>query len=111
MESGGADAEAEGFRGGREGEEAVGGCDAAERVVLDEEVAVDVEMVGEFGKVGRGGNEQARFDHAADHRFEASGASGLEGVISGGDAAGLDEFDIDAMKALLAAPEVGGVMI
>src|SRR6266850_4687705 len=105
------DAEAKFFGCGDEGEEAVGVGDAEVWVVGAEDVAVEVEVIAEFGEVGGGADEDAGLNHAADHGFEAGFARGLQGFEAAADAGGLDEFDVDAMKAFGGFGDVFGEMI
>ena len=105
------DAEAEFFWRGGEGEKAVGVGDAEVRVVRAEDVAVHVEVIAKFGEVSGGADEDAGFDHAADHGFEAGFARGQEGFEAAADTGGFDEFDVDAVKAFGGFGDVFGEVI
>ena len=99
------------FRRGGEGEKAVGVGDAEVRVVGAKDVTVDVEVIAKFGEVSGGADEDAGFNHAADHGFQAGLARGLKGFEATADAGGLDEFDIDAVKAVGGFGDVFGEVI
>jgi len=105
------DAEAEFFGRGGEGEEAVGVGDAEVRVVGAKDVAVHIEVIAEFGEVRGGADEDAGFNHAADHGLEAGFARGLKGFEAATDAGSLDEFHVDAMKAFGGFGDVLGEVI
>jgi hypothetical protein len=87
------------FWRGSERKQAIGVRDAEVGIVGAEDVAVDIQIIAEFCEMRGSADQDAGFDHAADHRFEASFAGGLEGFEAAADAAGLDELDIDAVKA------------
>src|SRR3954468_23206968 len=59
------------------------------RVIRDQDVSIDIKKIGEIGEVSGGGYQDAGFDHASDHGFEASLAGGLQRIVSAADAAGL----------------------
>ena len=82
--------------------------DALVGVVGDEEVAVEIDPVGEGGEVEGGGDGEGGFDHTAEHDFEVV----VAGDVGHGDgfeeAAGFHEFDVDAVAFAGEGGDVGG---
>src|SRR5919202_5727150 len=86
---------------------AVGELDARPRVLAQEEVAVEVDVVHQARDVRAGGDAEARLDHAAEHHTEAERAGGMHHADRFADAARLCELDVDAVCALRAGGDVG----
>ena len=76
----------------------------------DQEVAVEVDVVAEARHLCRGGDAETGLDHAAEHHPEPERARRVRHSHRLADAAGLRQLDVDAVRAVGAARDVGQVM-
>src|SRR5579872_2581600 len=81
-------------------------CEARPRVVGEEQVAVEVDVVAERRHVRAGGDAEAGLDHAAEHDAEPERAGRVRHAHALADAAGLRELDVDAVRARRALGDV-----
>ena len=81
--------------------------DARPRVVRDEDVAVEVDVVEERRDVRAGGDAEAGLDHAAEHAAEPERARRVHHAHRLAHAARLRELHVDAVRALGARGDVG----
>ena len=77
-------------------------------IVRDEQIAVDVQIISQLRQMRASGNEEAGFDHAADHRFQTGFARGLQRFTSSADAASLHQFHVHGVITLPTAVQVFG---
>ena len=80
---------------------------AGERVVRREERAVEIGPVHQRAQVRRGGREDLRLDHAAQHDLQAHRARGVDHLQRTANPAALDELHVDAVDA----PEQRGQIV
>src|SRR5437763_6019885 len=80
--------------------DAVDEIDAWPRIVGEQEIAVEVDVVHQACDLRAGGDPQARLDHAAEHQPEVERACGVRHPHRFADAAGLRELDVDAVRAV-----------
>ena len=80
---------------------------ARPRVVRDEDVPVEVDVVEERGDVRAGRDAEAGLDHAAEHAAEPERARRVHHAHRFADAARLRELDVDAVRPLGAGGDVG----
>src|SRR6266508_644144 len=81
--------------------------DTRPRIVGDQDVAVEVDVVAERRHVRAGGDAEAGLDHAAEHDAEAERARRVRHAHALADAAGLRELDVDPVRAFRAGCDVG----
>src|ERR1043166_7165353 len=67
------------------------------RIIGNENIAVEIEIVTKLRELRRTADQDAGFDHATDHRLETRFARRAEGLKAGADAARFDQFNIDPM--------------
>ena len=77
------------------------------RVLGEQEVAVEVDVVAERRNDAAGSDADARLDHAAEHHAETERARGVRHPDRLADPARLRELDVDAVRDLGAARHVG----
>src|SRR3990170_2248153 len=74
--------------------------DPLPRVLGEEEVAVEIDVVAEARDLAGGGYTEARLDHAPQHDAEAERTSGGHHAHGLADAAALRELDVDSVRPL-----------
>src|SRR6185295_12341268 len=89
---------------------AVGECDAGPRVVGEQEVAVEVDVIHERGDVGAGGDAEAGLDHAAEHHAQSERPCRSDHPNRLADAARLRELDVDPVRTFGAGGDVAEVV-
>src|SRR5580765_4716177 len=94
-------------RGRRRKLDAVDERDARPRVVGEEQVAVEVDVVAERREVRAGGDAESRLDHAAEHHAESERARGVRHSDRLADPTRLVQLDVDPVRALGALGDVG----
>ena len=77
------------------------------RVVREQEVAVEVDVVEERRDLRARGDAQSRLDHAAEHAAEPERAGGVHHAHRLADPARFRELDVDPVRALGARGHVG----
>ena len=87
--------------------DAVDERDARPRVVREQEVAVEVDVVEERRDLRAGRDPEPRLDHAAEHAAEPERARGVHHPHRLADPARLRELDVDPVRALGARGDVG----
>ena len=80
--------------------DAVGERDARPRVVGDQQVPVEVDVVAERRDGAAGGDPEPRLDHAAEHDAEPERARGVRHPDRLADPARLRELDVDPVRDL-----------
>src|SRR5271157_4928805 len=73
---------------------------AMERVVRDQQVAVEIRVIDQRRKMRGGGDRHGTRDHAAEHRFHAEGLRDLDHTVGFQHAAALIELDVDAVEGI-----------
>src|SRR4051812_38020037 len=63
-------------------------------IIGDEEIAIDIEIVAELGEMRGGADENAGFNHAADHRLQTGFARSLQSFVSIADSSSFAELHI-----------------
>src|SRR3954470_16676390 len=86
--------------------DAVDERDARPRVVREQEVAVEVDVVEEGRNLRAGGDAEPRLDHAAEHAAKPERAGGVHHPHRLADPARLRELDVDPVCALRARRDV-----
>ena len=79
---------------------------ARPRIVRDEDVAVEVDVVEQRRDVRAGSDAETGLDHAAEHAAEAERARGMRHAHSLANAARLRELDVDPVRAVGARGDV-----
>src|SRR5262245_64369536 len=82
--------------------------DTRPRVVAQEQVAVQVDVVAETRDLGAGGDGQARLVHAAEHDAEAQRPRHVRDADGLADPARLRELDVHAVGSLGTGGDVSG---
>src|SRR6266542_6579776 len=77
------------------------------RVLGQEQVAVEVDVVEEARDLRAGGHRETGFVHAAEHQAEPERAAGVRDPHRLADAAGLREFQGQPVRPLRAGGDVG----
>src|SRR5579871_3123501 len=77
--------------------DAVDELDPGPRILGEEQVPVEVDVVAEARDRGRSGDPEPAFDHAAEHDVEAESACGVDHAQRLADPARLRELDVDAV--------------
>src|SRR5579875_3798054 len=72
---------------------------AAERVVVNEQVAVEIGVVDKWRQVSGSGDCQRAFDHTAQHDLKVVGAGCVDQLKGPVDAATFHQFNVDAIDA------------
>src|SRR5512132_1846805 len=80
--------------------DAVDEFDARPRIVGEQEVAVEVDVIAERRDVRARRDAEAGLDHAAEHHAEAEGARGVCHADGLADAARLRKLDVDSVRTL-----------
>ena len=83
---------------------------AVERVVGDQQIAVQVCIIDQRRKVRGRGHRHGTRDHASEHGLHAERFGDLEHAVGFQHAAALVEFHVDAIEAFLELRNVGGVL-
>src|SRR5512143_3074521 len=83
--------------------DAVDELDARPRVVREQEVAVEVDVVAQARDLRAGRDAEARLDHAAEHDAEPERPRRVRHLDRLADATGLRQLQVDAVRALGAA--------
>ena len=86
--------------------DAVDELDPRPRILREEQVAVEVDVVAEARDLRGGGDAETGLDHAAEHDAEAERAGRVRHPHRFADAAGLRELDVDPVRALGAGRDV-----
>src|SRR5690606_31559185 len=73
---------------------------AHERVVFDQQVAVEVDVVGQRREVRGRGDAERRLDRAPDHDLQVTGSGDLDGLAGGGNSPALHQLDVDPVVGL-----------
>src|SRR2546423_12598691 len=85
---------------GRRGKlHAVDELDARARVLREQQVAVEVDVVAQARDLRRGGDSEPRLDHAPEHHAQAEGASGMRHPHRLPNPARFRELDVDPVRA------------
>src|SRR5918998_5260263 len=79
---------------------AVDEADALPRIVREQEVAVEVDVVAQAGDLTAGRDAEARLEHAAEHDAQAERPRSVRDPHRLADAAALGELDVHAVGAL-----------
>src|SRR5207247_1446735 len=87
--------------------DAVDELDAGPRVLREQQVAVQVDMVEEARDLRARGDGEARLVHAAEHETEPERAAGVRDPHRLADSSGLRELDRKPMRPLRAGGDVG----
>ena len=87
--------------------DAVRELDAGPRIVGEQQVAVEVDVVAEARDLRAGGDPEAGLDHAAEHHPEPERAGGVRHPHRLADPARLRELEVDPVRALGAGRDVG----
>src|SRR5919204_367551 len=86
--------------------DAVDELDAGPRILGEQEVAVQVDVIAEARNLAAGGDAEAGLDHAAQHHAEAERPRGVCHPHGLADPTRLRELDVDAVRALGARGDV-----
>src|SRR5579864_7547878 len=86
--------------------DAVDERDPRPRVVREQEVAVEVDVVEQRRDLRSGRDAQSRLDHAAEHAAETERAGGVHHPYRFADPARLGELDVDPVGAFGAGGDV-----
>src|SRR5712691_890864 len=81
--------------------------DARPRILPQQEVTVEVDVVAETRHLAAGGDPEAGLDHAAEHDAQAEGARRVGHPDRLADPARLGELDVDPVRELRAGGDVG----
>src|ERR1051326_7513596 len=76
--------------------------DTRPRIVGQQQVAVEIDVIAERRDVRARGDPETRLDHAAEHHTEAQGAGRVRHPNRLANAPGLGELDVHAVRALRA---------
>src|SRR5262245_10100091 len=77
--------------------DAVDEADAGARVVTEQQVAVEIDVVAERSDATAGSDAEPGFDHAPDHHLEPQRPGGVRHPDRLADASRLGELDVDAV--------------
>ena len=83
--------------------------DPGPRIVREQEVAVEVDVVAERRDVGAGRDAEPGLDHAAEHHAQVERACRVRHADRFADPAGLRELDVDPVPDLGAPATVSSV--
>ncbi len=86
---------------------AVDELDARPRVLAQEQVPVEIDVVAERRDAAAGGDPEPRLEHAAEHHAHPQRPRRVRHADRLADAARLAELDVDAVRDLGAGPDVG----
>src|SRR2546423_5563636 len=86
---------------------AVDELDAGPRVLGEQQVAVEVDVIHQARDVRAGCDAETGLDHAAEHHAEPERTSGVGHAHRLADAARLCKLDVDAVRAFRARADVG----
>src|SRR5439155_8578323 len=85
---------------------AVDELDARPRILGEQQVAVEVDVVAEARHRSAGGDAEPGLDHAAEHYAEPERARGVRHAHALADPAGLRQLDVDPVRAVGARCDV-----